>query len=338
MTTKNTDKPEEKTPAIAITGVTGFLGNALLHALEKSQKHPRVIVIDRRNPKFATKKAKAYRLDLTETLADSKLAEIFRKENVQQVIHTAFPVTPMHDEAYAHELQSVGTMYLLNASKAVGIKKLVVASTTDVYGAYATNPNYLSEKHPLRGGRKSRFIGDKIDAENQILKFDKRNPNTVVTILRPCTILGPRIRNFKTTFLQRPAVFTVMGYDPLMQFVHEDDVLRAFQQVIDEDHPGIFNIVGKGVLPLSQVLRLTGKISIPVPSPLLYPIAHLLWYTDIFPAPASHLDFLKYLCVAEGTKAEKKIGFKPNYTSREALLSFIGSERLRKVHLLEEKI
>jgi len=338
MSTKKTDKSKEKSPAIAIIGISGFLGSALLQALEKDPRYPRVIAIDRKLPSFTTKKAKIYRFDMAETLADSKIAEIFRKENVQQVVHTAFPTTPMHDEAEAHELQSVGTMYLLNASKAVGIKKLVVASTTDVYGAHATNPNYLSEKHPLRGGNKSRFIRDKIDAENQILKFDRRNPNTIVTILRPCTVLGPRTRTFKTTFLQRPAVFTVMGYDPLMQFVHEKDVLRALRKVIDEDHPGIFNIVGKGVLPLSQVLRLNGKIGIPVPSPLLYPIAQLLWYSDIFPAPASHLDFLKYLCVAEGTKAEKKMKFTPKFTSREALLSFIGSERLRKVHLLEDKI
>lgn len=323
-------------PVVALTGVTGFLGGSLLHRLEADRKFSRIVALDRRKPKIETKKTNFYRINLTETLVDSKLAEIFAKEKVDIVIHAAFPITPMHDSSLAHEIQSVGTMYLLNACAAQNVSKFILASTTDVYGAHPSNPNYLSEKHPARGGAKSRFIRDKIAAEQQVLRYAKNQPEATVTIMRPCTILGPKIRNFKTTFLQRPSVFTVMGFDPLMQFVHEEDVLQAFHQALVEDKPGIYNIVGTGVLPLSKVLQLTGKIGIPVPAPLLYPMAQLMWYTDIFPAPASHLDFLKYLCVAAGTKAETELNFKPRYSSKEALLSFIGAERLRKVHLLEE--
>jgi UDP-glucose 4-epimerase len=241
----------------------------------------------------------------------------------------------MRDSSLAHEIQSIGTMYLLNACAGQKIKKFIMASTTDVYGALPSNPNYLSEGHETRGGIKSKFIRDKIDAENQALKYAKIHPETIVTILRPCTILGPKIRDYKTTFLSRTAVFTVMGFDPLMQFVHEEDVIGAFNKVLTENYPGIYNIVGEGILPLSKVMQLSGKLGIPVPSPMLYPMAQLMWYTDIFPAPASHLDFLKYLCVADGRKAKKKMGFVPRYTSKDALLSFIGAERLRRMHLEE---
>jgi len=307
-----------KKPVLALTGINGFLGHSLLERLESSRQFAKIIAIDYKKPKYKLKKAKFYRINLTETLADSKLADLFEKEQVDVVLHCALPVTPMHSESLAHELQSIGTMYLLNACAAQRVKKFVLASTTDVYGALATNPNYLSEKHPPRGGQKSRFIRDKIDAETQALRFAERHPETVVTILRPCTILGPKIRNFKTTFLQRSVVFTVMGFDPLMQFVHEEDVMRAFIEVLKADHPGIFNVVGEGVLPLSKVLHLTGKLGIPVPSPLLYPVAQLMWYTDIFPAPASHIDFLKYLCVADGQKARDEMAFEPDYSSKEA--------------------
>ncbi len=324
-------------PVVALTGVTGFLGGSLLQLLEADSRYERIIAIDRRKPRFPLKKSKFYRVNLTETLADSKIAEIFKKEGVTIVVHAAFPVTPLHNNTLAHEIQSVGTMYLLNACVAQRIDKLILASTTDVYGALPSNPNYLSEDHPPRGGRKSSFIRDKIDAENQVMRFSKNNPATVVSILRPCTILGPKVRNFKTTFLKRRAVFTVMGFDPLMQFVHEEDVMCALLKVLNENHPGIFNIVGPGVLPLSQILYLSGKLGVPVPSPMLYPIAQLMWYTDIFPAPASHLDFLKYLCVADGSKAKEEMGFVAKYSSTEALLAFIGAERLRRVHLLEEQ-
>ncbi len=328
-------KKHSKERVIALTGTSGFVGSSLLRQLEANPDYKNVIAIDFRKPPFEIKKTKYYRLDLTETLADSKLLEILEKENVDTVVHTAFPVSPPHDLSWAHELVSVGTMYVVDACAAKKVRKFIMASTTEVYGAHPTNPNYLSEDHTLRGGFKSRFLRDKIEAEYQVLKYAKKHPETTVTILRPCTILGPHVKNYKTTFLQRPAVFTVMGYDPLFQFVHEEDVLRAFLTAIDKDFPGIFNIVGDGVMPLSKVLHLTGKIAVPLPSPLLYPIVQLMWYTNIFPAPASRLDFLKYLSVADGEKARRVMGFIPRYSTKEVLLSFIGAERLREAHLLE---
>lgn len=321
--------------AVALTGTSGFLGSSLLRRLESDPRYPHVVAIDNRKPPFALEKTRFYRIDLTEVLADTKLVEIFRHEQVQTVIHAALPVTPVHNMSYTHELQSVGTMYLLNACAACGVHKTVLTSTTDIYGAHPTNPNFLSESAPLRGGYKSRFIADKVDAEMQFLGFAKKHPNAVVTILRPCTILGPNVHNFKTTFIQRPVVFTVMGYDPLFQFVHEDDVLGALELTIDKDFPGIFNIVGEGVVPLSKVLKLAGKVSCALPSPFLYPVSQILWYTNFSPAPASHLDFLKYLCVADGEKVRQVMKFKPRYTTKEALLSFIGAMRLRDVHLME---
>ncbi len=315
---------------IALTGTSGFVGGSLLRALEKNPRYHRLIAIDTRKPSVRTKKTKYYQLDLTETLADSKLLEIFEKENVDTVVHAAFPVSPPQDLAWAHELISVGTMYVLDACAAKKVRKLIIASTTEVYGAHSTNPNFLTEEHPLRGGFKSRFLKDKIEAENQALRFAKKNPDTVVTILRPCTILGPTVHNYKTSFLEPPVIVTVMGYDPLFQFVHEEDVVRAFMTAIEKNHPGVFNITGDGVLPLSQVLELSGKTVIPVPAPVLYPVVQAFWYLDIFSAPSSRLDFLKYLSVADGTKASEVLEFHPNHSSKEALLSFIGAQRLRE--------
>lgn len=328
-------KKSNNAPAIALTGTAGFVGSSLLRELEKDPKYSRIIAIDYRKPPFETVKTKFYRMDLTETLADSKLLEIFEKENVQTVVHAAFPVSPPHDLSWAHELVSVGTMYVMDACAARKIKKLIIASTTEVYGAHATNPNFLSEDHPMRGGFKSRFLRDKIEVEIQAQKFAKKHPETVVTILRPCTTLGPNVRNYKTNFLQSPVIITVMGYDPLFQFVHEEDVIRAFKMAIDRDFPGVFNVVGDGVLPLSKVLKLAGKVTIPVPAPVLYPVVQLLWYGNVVPAPASRLDFLKYLSVADGGKAKKVMNFVPRHSTKETLLSFIGAQRLREVNLLE---
>jgi UDP-glucose 4-epimerase len=320
---------------IALFGSSSFKGKTLLQELENDPRFKSIIVIDRKKPPIETHKTKFYKLDLTETLADVRMAEIFKKERVHTVIHAGIPITPPRNHALSHEIISVGSMYICNACVGGGIKKLILSSTTDVYGAFPNNPNFLTEESHARGGLKNHFLADKIDAERSALKLAKKHPEITVTILRPCHILGPTIRSYKTAYLSRPVLLTILGYDPLVQFVHESDVIRAFVRVIEKDFPGTFNIVGQGVLPLSRVIRILGKIELPLPEFVAKKLVQILWYADMSPASSSYLNFLKYLCIADGEKAKKIMGFIPKYSTRETLLSFVGAERLREVDLLD---
>ncbi|MDO8527094.1 MAG: NAD-dependent epimerase/dehydratase family protein [Deltaproteobacteria bacterium] len=312
--------------SIAITGTGSFLGSTLLKALEEDPRFHTILAIDKAKPPFKLKKAKWIEADLTEADIHSPLAKLFKKHHCKTLVHAALLNQPQRDLEQAHEVQSIGTLHLLMAAAAGDVHKLILASTTDVYGAFPDNPNFLTEEHPTRGGQLSSFLKDKVDVERQFLAFAEKYPKKVVTLLRPATILGPTVNNFKTHFLQNQFIPTVMGFDPLLQFVHEADVIRAFHLVIEKNFPGIFNVVAKGVLPLSRAIHIVGKLPIPIPTFLLYPSAELLWYLDIGLAPASHLNFLKYLCIADGTKAWHKLGFEPVYTSQEALMSFMGKE------------
>src|SRR5262249_25258366 len=125
-------------------------------------------------------------------------------------------------------------------------------------------------------------------------------------------------------------------FDPLMQFLHEVDAIAAFQTAVFRDAPGTFNIVGDGVLPLSTVIKLSGRIALPVPHPLARSIAALGWAAQLAEAPPSFLKYLRFLCVADGQKAREKLGFIPAYTTREALIDFTSAQRLRDVKLLQE--
>ncbi|HKX12174.1 MAG TPA: NAD-dependent epimerase/dehydratase family protein [bacterium] len=334
--TKSVPKPSSKAyPPVAITG-SGFKGMALLRWLENSPDFPRVIFLDYRKPTEVLKKTKFYRIDLTETLADVQLYEILAQEGIDTLVHTAMPITPPRNMAWAHELLSVGSMYVCNAAAEAGVRKMVLASTADVYGAFPDNPAYLTEENPPRGGRASKFIHDKIDAERQFLKYATKYPESVVTILRPATILGPTIQSYKTRYLQRAFVPTVLGYDPLVQFIHEADLFQAFQHAIRKDCPGIFNLASKGVIPLSRGIKLMGKMPLPLSLLGLKSLIQTLWFLDISPAPATHLDFLKYSCLVTYEKAEALMGFQPRYNCKETLLEFVGAQRLREIRLQEE--
>src|SRR5262249_59950932 len=155
----------------------------------------------------------------------------------------------------------------LNACAGVEPKRLILISTTVVYGAHPKNPNFLTEDAELRGHRDSRFVNDKVRAERQVQRFAKEHQNVEVCVLRFAPILGPTMSNMYTRFFSRPVAPVMMGHDPLMQFVHEQDAAWAFKQAVDSNATGPFNIVGKGVLPYTTVLALPGRGPVPMPQP-----------------------------------------------------------------------
>jgi UDP-glucose 4-epimerase len=312
---------------IVVTGASEFLGATIIRILERHKLNRRLIAIDRDEPIFPLSIAEYREIDLADPSAERKLLAIFKECGPNTtVVHAALPWEPVRREAYAHQLMIAGSLAIIRAAKVAKLRKLVLASTTDVYGAFANNPNYMPEESATKGGSQSFYLEGRIHVEEMFRKFEETGKNRVVTILRPCTILGPSISSFKTTFIQQPVVTTVLGFDPLIQFVHESDVLRAFLTVISKDAPGTFNIVGDGVLPLSRAIRIAKKPSVPLPEFLLSMIADVAWNFGMGFAPSRHIAFLKYPCVADGEKARQQLGFFPVYTSQEALLSFVGRE------------
>jgi UDP-glucose 4-epimerase len=325
-----------RTRVVAVTGAASFLGLNLIGLLEEDDRVRRIVSLDVKPPHTAGEKTRLYDVDLTLAAAEERIAEIFAAEGVDTLVHLAFLASPSHATAWAHELESVGTMHLLNACRRTQVRKIVMWSQTVLYGAHPTNPNFLSEKHPLRASRRESFFGDKMDAENDVLRFGKPGQGRIVTILRTATILGPTVQNYLTRYLSHRLVPTVLGFDPLWQFVHEADAVAAFKLAVDRDTPGVFNIVGDGVLPLSTVVKLAGRVALPLPRSVAGALVSAFWVAQVIEAPPPFLDYLQYLCVADGEQARKVMGFVPVYTTREALIDYASAQHLRDVRLLSE--
>jgi len=296
----------------------------------------RIVAIDIKPPQTAQRKTRFYEVDFTQPTAEARLSEIFAAERTDTLVHLAFLASPSHGIAVAHELESVGTRHVLVAARHSHVRKVVMWSQTVLYGAQPSNPNFLTEKHPLRAPVTEPFYADKIEAEAEMARFAQKVPGAVVTVLRTAPILGPTIHNYVTRYLSRKVVPTMMGFDPLLQFIHEIDAIAAFTLAIDRDFPGIYNIVADGVLPLSTVVKLAGRLAVPIPHPLAHTIGAALWLAHMSEAPPSFMHNLRFLCVADGAKAKEKMGFRPAYTTREAVLDFTSAQRLRDVKLLQE--
>lgn len=328
--------PDGQPRVVAVTGAASFLGRNLIGLLEEDPRVSRIVALDVRAPDTRGPKTRMVEVDLTVPSSEERVASALASERADTLVHLAFLSSPTHATAWAHELESVGTMHVLNATRRVGPRKLVLWSQTILYGAHPTNPGFLTERHPLRADPEEPFFADKMAAEREVALFGAKSKATLVTILRTAPILGPTIRNYITRYLAQRAVLTLLGFDPLWQFVHEVDALAAFKLAIDGDFPGIFNIVGEGVLPLSTIIRLTGRAPVPMLHSLAGPTVAALWAAQIAFAPSSFLRYLRYLCVADGEKAARSMGFRPAYTTREALLDYISAQRLRDARLLHE--
>jgi UDP-glucose 4-epimerase len=321
---------------VALTGAASFLGRNLVGVLEEDADTSRIVAIDVKAPDTSGPKTRMYPVDLTAPASEERVAEILAAERVDTFLHLAFLSSPTHASAWAHELESVGTMHVLNAARRVNLRKLILWSQTILYGAHPTNPNFLSERHPLRADAQEPFFADKIEAEREAAAYAAKARGTVVTILRTAPIVGPTVRNYITRYLAERIIITLLGFDPLWQFVHEVDALAAFKLAIDRDFPGVFNIVGEGVLPVSTAIKLAGRVSLPFFHPIAGTMIGAAWAAQAAYAPPGFLRYLRYLCIADGEKAAREMGFRPAYTTREALLDYISAQRLRDVKLLQE--
>jgi len=308
---------------LAITGTASFLGARLLRRLAEERGGDQVVAVDVAPPPAALSGVRFQKLDLTQPAADQRLLDVLKQEGVDTVVHMAFFTTPRRDGTYAHELESIGTLAALAASAAAGVKRFVQRSFTAVYGARGHNPSFLTEDRPLQPSPALGWARDKLESEQHAAAFARRYPQMTVTVLRFAPLFGPGVANFYTRIFDNRVVPVLMGYDPLVQLLHPDDALDAAERAVRKAPKGIFNVVPRSPIPLVSALHLAEKIPVSVPHPAAYAIADLLWAMGLVEAPGGFVDYVRYPCVADGEKAERELGFKARYGSRDALEQYL---------------
>lgn len=314
---------DEERRVVAVTGAAGLLGSELIQAMEDDRRYHKILAIDIRKPAYGLAKTQFHRIDLTLPTADTAVASVLSREGADTVVHLAFLSEFTQRTEMVHELESVGTMHVLNACAECGIPRFVIWSLTACYGAQATNPNFIVEETPLVRGPDVPFA-ERVDADRQAGQFKLEHPDTTVTVLRTAPVVGPRIQNYATGYLKRRFVPTLAGFDPLVQLLHEEDAVEAFKLAVDLAPDGVFNIVSRGLLPLHTVLAVMGRVPIPLPHLAAYPAFRFLWATQLGQAPPEALDFLRFLCVADGHKAASRMGWVARYHIHDILASLSG--------------
>lgn len=312
---------------IAITGGKGLLGSRLVARLEEAESCRKIVLLDLVPPKARSRKVAFHRVDLTEPSATERIADALRREQVSLVVHLAQLQRPTRNLAYARELEIVGTGRLLAAcaetERGAGGVPIVVGGTTMVYGARPDNPNFLAEPAPLRARRNYPFVHDKVAVE-EALRAHADSRKAAVTVLRFAPILDPSHRTLASRYLAPPTVPTVLGYNPLIQLLDAQDAVEAIVLAAAAPPTGhrVLNVVAPGTLPLLAAIRLVGRTSVPAPYFVLARVLDGLFQAGAAIAPGAHLDYLRYLFVADGERAADVLGFRARRATREVALAF----------------
>jgi UDP-glucose 4-epimerase len=302
---------------ICITGSSGYLGTRLCQELEKRDDIGTIIGIDITQPKSSSKKLSFYKMDIR----DPRIEDLLKKHSIDTIFHLAFVVKPIHDKKLMHDIDYNGTKNVLEAAACSGVSQVIAISSTLAYGAHADNPRILKEDDPLRGNKSFPYGHNKARVDEMVQSFARNHPEMILTILRPCTVFGPTVDNYVSRMLFRKVTVSVLGHDPEVQFVHEDDFVSACMVAAKKKIPGAFNIAGDGTLTTNAIAKRLGTILIPSPSWMLYPLLEILWrlHAPGLEVNRGYLEYVRYPFIADNGKAKKILGFQPSYTSSQTL-------------------
>ena len=319
--------PGPRRPKIVVTGGAGPLGARFVRALAARETYE-VAVFDLVPPPDAPPDVRHRFLDLNLPHADGTVYKLLQEERPDAIVHLAQIRSPSRHATYVHELNAIGSLHVLAAAGEARVSRLILGSTTLVYGARGDNPNYLTEEHPLRPDPADHFVRDFVEAEGHARSHVRRHPEAKVTILRFAPFMSADVRDYRAKSLGAPVAVSLMGYDPLLQALHTDDAVQAILLALD--HPeatGAFNIAPEGVLPVSTARLLFGSLSVPVPHGLAYGLYEAAWELGVGLMPGIHAHYLRYLCVADNRKARRTLGFAPQRTTLDVVLEVAGARR-----------
>src|SRR5207249_6247601 len=164
---------------VAVTGVSGHVGQRLLHRLEVDRDVSRVVGVDARDPHLRPAKLDFYRVDL----ASADLKPLL--EGADVLVHLAFAMSPPQEPELLARVNVDGTRRLLDAAGAVGVRHVVYTSSAMVYGARRDNPVPLTEEAPVRPHPGLTYAVQKAEAERLLTDWRGDHPATTVALLRP---------------------------------------------------------------------------------------------------------------------------------------------------------
>lgn len=298
---------------ILITGMSGQLGRKVAEFMHH-QGH-QVIGVDRRPWPDPPRGVEMYNVDIRKRPAE----DVFRTRRPDAVIHmaTVTHFTTAADERFRINLW--GTKAVFDYCHQYGVKQVLFVGRHTCYGAAPDTPLYQNEDEPPAGIATFPALADLVSADLYAASAIWRYPDIKTAVLRLCYTLGPSMRGTLSNYLHGPRVPTVLGFDPLFQFMHEQDAVFAIGLALLSQLRGVFNVAGPEPLPLSVLIRATGRTNVPLPEPL-FPFAMGRFGFPKLPLGAE--EHIKYPIVIDDRVFRKATGYEEAYSADQTTQAF----------------
>ncbi|HET6345313.1 MAG TPA: NAD-dependent epimerase/dehydratase family protein, partial [Myxococcota bacterium] len=300
---------------IILTGIAGRLGRRVAQRLSRNHQ---VIGIDRRPCLGLPDGVVHHRVDLRRRPAE----DVFRNSNADAVLHMGvvhnFRIPS--EKLYARNV--IGTETLLQYASKYKLKKVVLLSSGDVYGPSPTNSHFIDEDAPLMASQRFPEIRTLVAVDRTVQSFFWRHHDIETVILRPAHIVGPNVRNAPSNYLRLRIIPTQMGFDPMVQLIHEDDALRMIEAALAPGVRGVFNLAGTEPVPLQRILKILGKPVLPIPHPLFRAGLERAWKYRLTSFPPPELDHIRFNTVLDTSRAREVLKVLPERGLYEILEPF----------------
>jgi UDP-glucose 4-epimerase len=319
---------------ILVTGVSRFLGAHLAARLATNPGIDRVLGVDTVPPPRdllrRMGRAEFVRADIRNPL----ISKIISGAAVDTVVHASLSANPGSSggRSAMKEMNVIGTMQLLAAcQKAPSVRRMVLKSTTAVYGSSPRDPALFDESMTPKDLPSGGYAKDAAEIEGYLRGFARRRPDVSVTVLRFANFIGPRIDTVITRYFALPVVPTVLGYDARVQLLHEEDGIAVLERAASEEVPGVFNVAGDGVLLLSQAIRRAGRVPLALPSAVVGPVSRILRGARLVDFSPEQLRLLNFGRVVDNSRLRRQFGFTPRWTTVQAFDDYVRGRALRPV-------
>ncbi|OKJ33694.1 NAD-dependent epimerase/dehydratase family protein [Streptomyces sp. CB01580] len=311
---------------VLVTGAARQLGGRFVRRIQGDPEVDRVIAVDAVAPGHSLGDARFVVADIRRPT----IARVLAEHAVDTVVHldVSAKSAGTGGRTAVKEINVIGTMQLLGAcQKAPRVRRLVVKSSTNVYGSAPRDPAVFGETTPPKSLPSGGFAKDVVEVEGYVRGFARRRPDVAVCVLRFANILGPEADSPLADYLSLPVLPTVFGYDPRLQFVHEDDVLDVLGIASREPrrgtlNSGTFNIAGDGVLLLSQCARRLGRPTMPLLLPAVTWVGQALRRAGMTDFSPEQIRLLTHGRVVSTVQMRETLGFHPAFTTAETFAEF----------------
>lgn len=319
----------EKKERVLITGNAGGFGLKLTEHLLNTGEYE-VMSVDKRPLLKTFPNLKHFEVDLRRKSA----LELLRKLKPQSIIHLGVIRNPQRlrkrrENAYFFNLES--TAQLISLAQSINLKKLIYLSTANLYGPSSNTTGLVKEDALLHAASNNAEFRDLVALDMMMQTCFWKLPDTKTIILRPCNIVGPTLNNAPSKYLRLDTIPTLLGYDPMMQLLHVEDLIQGIMRALKTDKRGIFNLAGVDAAPLSRIIAMLERPHVSLPEKLLRAVVATTFFYKKSSFPLAELDHLKYSCLIDDKRARSELFYEPKHSMFSIL------QELKSVYEMEKK-